>query len=101
MFPSLISLNGSNCKLPIYSTCMGKGYSQTCISLTSITSKTRAHTPSPFFWMGGGGGIKPPKTPQYAPGYDYKLSVKRNLPLLQSDIPCNPLHQIDSYLDTD
>ena len=30
-----------------------------------------------------------------------KLSVKRNLSLLQSDIHWNPLHQNDSYLDTD
>ena len=29
-----------------------------------------------------------------------KLSVKRNLSLLQSDIHWNPLHQNDSYLDT-
>ena len=31
----------------------------------------------------------------------YILSVKRNLSLLQSDIHWNPLHQNDSYLDTD
>ena len=31
----------------------------------------------------------------------YKLSVKRNLSLFQSDIHWNPLHQNDSYLDTD
>ena len=30
----------------------------------------------------------------------YKLSVKINLSLLQSDIHWNPLHQNDSYLDT-
>ena len=31
----------------------------------------------------------------------YTLSVKRNLSLLQSDIHWIPLHQNDSYLDTD
>ena len=29
-----------------------------------------------------------------------KLSIKRNLSLLHSDIYWNPLHQNDSYLDT-
>ena len=33
--------------------------------------------------------------------FPYKLSVKRNLSLLQSDIHWNPKHQNDSYLDTD
>ena len=32
---------------------------------------------------------------------EYTLSIKRNLSLLQSDIHRNPLHQNDSYLDTD
>ena len=31
----------------------------------------------------------------------YTLSIKRNLSLLQTDIHWNPLHQNDSYLDTD
>ena len=32
--------------------------------------------------------------------YIHKLSVKRNLSLLQSNIHWNPLHQNESYLDT-
>ena len=39
-------------------------------------------------------------TARHSRGYN-TLSVKRNLSLLQSDIHRNPLHQNDSYLDTD
>ena len=47
------------------------------------------------------GGFRQNYSQGFQNSYNSKLSVKRNLLLLQSDIHWNPLHQNYSYLDTD
>ena len=58
---------------------MGKGYSQTRISPTSITKRARTHTHTHNILSGlggGGGGCPTPKNrPPYVPGYDYRIMI--------------------------